>query len=117
MHFSFFGCEFGLTFGFSSYLDVEIGHFSPGPFAAWKRQSEFTGGFFREIFQQVWSWVAEHEPSCQGFGKGRATARRRRRLGALTCPTLAGNFADRRGKGQDCRGNTAGVQTLLFRLL
>jgi hypothetical protein len=82
MYFSFFGCEFRLTFGFSSYLDVEIGHFSPGPFAAWKRQSEFTGGFFREIFQQVWSWVVEHEASCQGFGKGRATARRRkRRLG------------------------------------
>jgi hypothetical protein len=78
MHFSFFGCEFRLTFGFSSYFDVEIGHFSPGPFAAWKRQSEFTVGFFREIFQQVWSWVVEHEASCQGFGKCRATARRSR---------------------------------------
>ncbi|KAH9555501.1 hypothetical protein CY35_08G117200 [Sphagnum magellanicum] len=54
------------------------GAFSPGPFAAWKRQSKFTGGFFREIFQQVWSWVVEHGASCQGFGKCRATARRRR---------------------------------------
>ncbi len=27
IHFSFFGCEFRLTFGFSSYFDIEIGHF------------------------------------------------------------------------------------------
>jgi hypothetical protein len=73
------GVNLDLLLGFLHISTLKIGHFSPGPFAAWKRQSEFTAGFFREIFQQVWSWVVEHEASCQGPGKGRATARRRRR--------------------------------------
>jgi hypothetical protein len=98
MHFSFFGCEFRLTFGFSSYFDVEIGDFSPGPFAAWKRQSEFTVGFFREIFQQVWSWVVEHEASCQGFGKCRATARRRRLIRCTYLAYTCGKFCRPEGK-------------------